>query len=43
KKGNEADPRIKKLAELLNSAEVKKFIQDKYQGSVVPAFGAVKS
>ncbi|MEV6553304.1 MetQ/NlpA family ABC transporter substrate-binding protein [Streptomyces sp. NPDC051597] len=43
KKGNEADPRIKKLAELLNSPEVKKFIQDKYQGSVVPAFGAVKS
>lgn len=43
KKGNEADPRIQKLAQLLNSDEVKKFIQDKYQGSVIPAFGAVKS
>lgn len=43
KKGNEADPRIQKLAKLLNSDEVKKFIQDKYQGSVIPAFGAVKS
>ncbi|MBD0740742.1 MetQ/NlpA family ABC transporter substrate-binding protein [Streptomyces sp. CBMA152] len=43
KKGNEADPRIQKLAKLLNSDEVKKFIQDKYHGSVVPAFGAVKS
>ncbi|MGP9021881.1 MetQ/NlpA family ABC transporter substrate-binding protein [Streptomyces sp. BR1] len=43
KKGNEADPRIQKLAKLLNSDEVKKFIQDKYHGSVIPAFGAVKS
>ncbi|GAA0608479.1 MetQ/NlpA family ABC transporter substrate-binding protein [Streptomyces crystallinus] len=43
KQGNEADPRIQKLAKLLNSDEVKKFIQDKYQGSVVPSFGAVKS
>ncbi|MFI1101467.1 MetQ/NlpA family ABC transporter substrate-binding protein [Streptomyces melanogenes] len=43
KKGNEADPRVQKLAQLLNSDEVKKFIQDKYQGSVIPAFGAVKS
>ncbi|MFF1482822.1 MetQ/NlpA family ABC transporter substrate-binding protein [Streptomyces sp. NPDC058301] len=43
KKGNESDPRIQKLAKLLNSDEVKKFIQDKYQGSVVPAFGAVQS
>ncbi|MFF4602379.1 MetQ/NlpA family ABC transporter substrate-binding protein [Streptomyces sp. NPDC001339] len=43
KKGNEDDPRIKKLAELLNSPEVKKFIEDKYQdGSVIPAFGPAK-
>ncbi|MYV95865.1 MetQ/NlpA family ABC transporter substrate-binding protein [Streptomyces sp. SID1034] len=42
KQGNENDPRIQKLAKLLNSDEVKKFITDKYAGSVVPAFGAVK-
>ncbi|MEV7413619.1 MetQ/NlpA family ABC transporter substrate-binding protein [Streptomyces sp. NPDC089919] len=40
KKGNENDPRIQKLAKLLNSPEVKKFIEDKYDGSVIPAFGA---
>ncbi|MGA5731150.1 MetQ/NlpA family ABC transporter substrate-binding protein [Streptomyces seoulensis] len=38
KKGNENDPRVKKLAKLLTSPEVKKFIQDKYQGSVIPSF-----
>ncbi|MFF8651442.1 MetQ/NlpA family ABC transporter substrate-binding protein [Streptomyces griseoluteus] len=38
KKGNEDDPRVKKLAKLLTSPEVKKFIQDKYQGSVIPSF-----
>ncbi|CAM5337239.1 MetQ/NlpA family ABC transporter substrate-binding protein [Streptomyces xanthochromogenes] len=42
KQGNENDPRIQKLAKLLNSDEVKKFITDKYAGSVVPAFGAAK-
>ncbi|MFE9410525.1 MetQ/NlpA family ABC transporter substrate-binding protein [Streptomyces sp. NPDC006704] len=42
KKGNENDPRIQKLAKLLNSDEVKKFITDKYAGSVVPAFGPAK-
>ncbi|AJC59692.1 lipoprotein [Streptomyces sp. 769] len=43
KQGNENDPRIKKLAKLLNSDEVKKFIEDKYKdGSVIPAFGPVK-
>ncbi|MFG2647556.1 MetQ/NlpA family ABC transporter substrate-binding protein [Streptomyces sp. NPDC048436] len=36
KKGDENDPRIKKLAELLTSAEVKQFIKDKYKGSVLP-------
>ncbi|WP_434600305.1 MetQ/NlpA family ABC transporter substrate-binding protein [Streptomyces sp. A5-4] len=43
KKGNEKDARVQKLAKLLNSDEVKKFIEDKYDGKVVPAFGAVKS
>ncbi|MET9869526.1 MULTISPECIES: MetQ/NlpA family ABC transporter substrate-binding protein [unclassified Streptomyces] len=38
KKGNEDDPRVKKLAKLLTSPEVKKFIQDKYAGSVLPSF-----
>jgi D-methionine transport system substrate-binding protein len=36
KHGNEDDPRVKKLAALLTSAEVRKFIEDKYQGSVLP-------
>ncbi|MFE7776094.1 MetQ/NlpA family ABC transporter substrate-binding protein [Streptomyces sp. NPDC057445] len=40
KKGNENDPRVKTLAKLLNSPEVKKYIEDTYTGSVVPAFGA---
>ena len=38
KDGNEDDPRVKKLAKLLTSAEVKKFIEDKYDGSVIPSF-----
>ncbi|MER6226063.1 MetQ/NlpA family ABC transporter substrate-binding protein [Streptomyces sp. 900105755] len=38
KKGNEKDPRVKKLAKLLTSPQVKKFIEDKYQGSVIPSF-----
>lgn len=36
--GDEADPRVVKLEKLLHSAEVKKFIEDKYQGSVLAAF-----
>lgn len=40
KKGNENDPRVKKLATLLNSPEVKQFIEDTFKGSVIPAFGA---
>ncbi len=36
KKGNEDDPRVEKLAKILTSAEVRKFIEDKYQGSVLP-------
>ncbi|GIG68944.1 MetQ/NlpA family ABC transporter substrate-binding protein [Phytomonospora endophytica] len=38
KSGQENDERITKLATLLTSPEVKKFIEDKYQGSVIPAF-----
>ncbi|MFP1628278.1 MetQ/NlpA family ABC transporter substrate-binding protein [Streptomyces sp. 5K101] len=42
KDGNQDDPRVQKLAKLLNSPEVKKFIEDTYQGSVVAASGTVK-
>ncbi|MGB9812098.1 MAG: MetQ/NlpA family ABC transporter substrate-binding protein [Thermovenabulum sp.] len=38
RKGDEARPELKKLAEALNSPEVKKFIEEKYNGAVVPAF-----
>lgn len=38
KKGKENDPRVKKLAELLHSDEVKKYVNDTFQGSVIPAF-----
>jgi D-methionine transport system substrate-binding protein len=37
-KGHENDPAVQKLAKLLNSPELKKFIEEKYQGSVIPAF-----
>ncbi|MFJ9812371.1 MetQ/NlpA family ABC transporter substrate-binding protein [Streptomyces sp. NPDC101158] len=40
KEGNEKDARVQKLAKLLNSPEVKQYIEDTYKGSVVPAFGA---
>ncbi|MBA4862482.1 MetQ/NlpA family ABC transporter substrate-binding protein [Streptomyces sp. PSKA54] len=36
KKGDEDDPRVEKLVKLLKSSEVKKFIEDKYKGSVLP-------
>ena len=36
KRGNEDDPRVKKLAKLLVSSDVKKFIAEKYKGSVLP-------
>ncbi|MFD9498416.1 MetQ/NlpA family ABC transporter substrate-binding protein [Streptomyces sp. NPDC060035] len=39
KEGNEKDARVQKLVKLLNSDEVKKFIEDTYQGSIVTAFG----
>ncbi|MDI3420265.1 MetQ/NlpA family ABC transporter substrate-binding protein [Streptomyces luteolus] len=38
KEGDEKDPRVQKLAKLLTSPEVKKFIEDKYAGSVLPSF-----
>ncbi|MER5885852.1 MetQ/NlpA family ABC transporter substrate-binding protein [Streptomyces sp. NPDC001941] len=43
KQGNENDPRVQKLAKLLNSPEVKKYIEDTYKnGAVIPAFGPAK-
>ncbi|WP_169713658.1 MetQ/NlpA family ABC transporter substrate-binding protein [Paludifilum halophilum] len=38
KEGNEDSEAIQKLSEALNSPEVKKFIEKKYKGAVVPAF-----
>ncbi|MGK5533691.1 MetQ/NlpA family ABC transporter substrate-binding protein [Streptomyces sp. URMC 129] len=37
KAGNEDDPRVRTLAELLTSDEVRQFIEDTYRGSIVPA------
>ncbi|MFR9799320.1 MetQ/NlpA family ABC transporter substrate-binding protein [Streptomyces sp. MS06] len=38
KKGRENDPRVRTLAELLTSPEVKSFIEDRYAGSVLASF-----
>ncbi|SMC24409.1 D-methionine transport system substrate-binding protein [Clostridium acidisoli DSM 12555] len=38
KKGNENKAYIKALDKAINSPEIKKFIEDKYKGSIVPAF-----
>ena len=38
RQGEETRPEIKKLIEILNSEDLKKFILDKYEGFVVPAF-----
>lgn len=38
KQGNENKEAIQKLVKALNSPEVKKFIEEKYKGAVVPAF-----
>ncbi len=35
---NENDPAIQELATILNSDEVKQFIEDTYKGAIVPAF-----
>jgi D-methionine transport system substrate-binding protein len=39
RKGDESRPEIKALVEVLQSPEIQKFIEDKYQGAVVPATG----
>ncbi|MGI6424524.1 MAG: MetQ/NlpA family ABC transporter substrate-binding protein [Tepidanaerobacteraceae bacterium] len=36
--GDENRPELQKLAEALNSTEVKEFIEKQYQGAVIPAF-----
>ncbi len=38
RKGDENRPEIQKLMKALNSPEVKKFIEDKYKGAIIPAF-----
>ncbi|ELP70813.1 MetQ/NlpA family ABC transporter substrate-binding protein [Streptomyces turgidiscabies] len=38
KKSDKDDPRVAKLAKLLTSAEVRKYIEDKYDGAVIPSF-----
>lgn len=38
RKQDKDKPYIKALSEALNSPEVKKFIEDKYKGSIIPAF-----
>ena len=37
-KGNENDPRIQKLMKALQSEKVKKYIEEKYEGRIIPAF-----
>ena len=37
-KGNENDERVKKLVKALQSEKVKKYIEEKYEGRVIPAF-----
>ncbi len=38
RKGDENRPEIQKLSKILNSEAVRKFIEEKYQGTIVPAF-----
>ncbi|HEG3156520.1 TPA: MetQ/NlpA family ABC transporter substrate-binding protein, partial [Campylobacter jejuni] len=38
KEGNENLPKIKTLVKALQSDEVKKFIEEKYQGALIPTF-----
>lgn len=38
KEGNENSPKTKALNEVLNSESVKKFINEKYNGAIIPAF-----
>ena len=37
-KGNENDERVKKLVKALQSEKIKKYIEEKYEGRVIPAF-----
>ena len=37
-KGNENDPRIQKLMKALQSEKVKKYIEEKYEGRIIPVF-----
>lgn len=37
-KGNENDPRIQKLMKALQSEKIKKYIEEKYEGRIIPAF-----
>lgn len=41
--GNQDEEKIKTLVEVLKSDDVKKFIEDKYQGAVVPFEGTVEA
>ena len=36
--GDESRPEIQKLLKALQSPEVKKFIEDKYKGAILPSF-----
>lgn len=38
RKEDKENPKIKALSKALNSPEVKKFLEDKYKGSIIPAF-----
>ncbi|EAJ7102570.1 MetQ/NlpA family ABC transporter substrate-binding protein [Campylobacter upsaliensis] len=38
KEGKEQDPKIKALTKALQSEKIKKFIEEKYNGAVIPAF-----
>lgn len=38
KSGEQNDPRVKKLAELLHSPQVRQYIEQTFSGSVIPAF-----
>lgn len=38
KEGRENEQKIKDLTEIINSKEIKTFIEEKYEGSIVPAF-----
>ena len=38
KVGNENSPKIKALDKAVTSPEVKKFIEEKYKGAIIPTF-----